>query len=224
MVYFTQFHSITWLTLLEITLPGFFTLIGAGLGAFLGGKYAINAVNNQLNYESNNKRLDNLDNYLKINERFSTLLRLTLKHINKFQNDFLLDTKEKDYIAQNDLINNLEKLNKYIEKNYKEMSVLPIHNVEYSDYMLYRGLLYDMKSMNAIPEIILRLKKLSDTNKLTENPSEEIERYYIKFIEQKNILEGTKELIYEQHNISKLHLDNLNDEIKKITTNKRKNK
>lgn len=206
--------NINWI---EIILPGVFTLLGAGLGAFLAGKYAVNAVSNQLNYDKNNKRIDILDNSLKISERFSTLLRLTLKHINEFENEFLSGKKEKAYTNQKDLIYEIENLHSYIQRNHKEMSELPIHDLPYMNYMLYRGLLYDIKSMNELCKIILSINKISNINEVTEKIlEEELKEYYLKFIEQKNILQETSDEIYKQHIISKIEHDKIEEKIKNL--------
>lgn len=160
--------NIEWI---EIILPGVFTLLGAGLGATLAGVYTIRTMKKQIKYDKTNKDIDLLDNQLKINKRFSTLLSSDIESLDSL---FAVIDMGDDTENYNDiLILTLESTHQYLEETYQNLSKLNIDNVRYEEYEFYIESLDDNKEIQILCTIQIEnfknIKK-NQENGLKDNP------------------------------------------------------
>lgn len=160
--------NINWI---EIILPGVFTLLGAGFGASLAGVYTIRTMKKQIKYDKTSKDIDLLDNQLKINKRFSTLLNSDIESLDSLFKIINMDDYTENY---NDiLIITLESTKQYLEETYQNLSKLNIDNVRYEEYEFYIESLDDNKEIQRLCNIqIENFKKIKENqeNGLKDNP------------------------------------------------------
>lgn len=217
--------NINWI---EIILPGAFTLLGAGLGAFLAGKYAVNVVTSQLNYDKNNKRIDIIDNDLKIGNEFTIKLSLLISDIERNQIIFL--KKESTEISENldKHINSIKELNSYTKEIHDNLSVLQINSIPFEDYRRYRSALVSVNTLNIIlnrmetiykhKKLILKDSKKYDNEKI-KNIDKKIESDYFDFTKIRDEIIKNKEEISEQYLNSSEEHRMLKEKINEITKN-----
>lgn len=207
-------NTINWT---EIILMGLFTLAGATLGAFLAGKYAVNAVKNQLNYDKKNKRMDMLNNHLKIGVQFLVKLGRVLSDIETFEASFLPITTEKGSTNQKSSIESAYKLIANIENEKKDLSMLPMDNLSYEDYVKYQSSLNDLDGLITVCTLLATQKTILVTyDKSPETTKEELEKSYDKFLELKNKLKEIKKEIDKLHNSSYKEYKKLESSITKM--------
>lgn len=160
--------NINWI---EIILSGVFTLLGAGLGAALAGTYTVRTMKKQIKYDKTNKDIDLLDNQLKINKRFSTLLNSDIESLDALFKIINMDDDTENY--SDILIITLESTKRYLEETYQNLSKLNIDSVRYEEYDFYIEFLDDNKEIQRLCTIqienIKNIKK-NQENGLKDNP------------------------------------------------------
>lgn len=116
-------------------IPGLFTLIGAALGAWLAGKYAVKSVKEQILYDKRKSELKEIEDFLKLNDSYI----LEYHHSITFANELLDAIKNNSELGKNKvhiIQNNIEVL----EESLKSLRNLPILEYSPSDvYIFYRG-------------------------------------------------------------------------------------
>lgn len=217
--------TITWT---EAILPGFFTLLGSALGAFLAGKYAVRAVTSQLNYDKYNKRLDILDTDLKISNEFTIRLKILISEIIEEEKIFLQNNSTKESENLDIKISYLKELESYSKEIHGYLSVLQINNIPFDDYRRYRDALLSVNQLNLILTNLkfnhqIKEHKLKSLKKYGEEKikkiENDIEKNYLEFEKTREELIKHQEEIQKQYLVSKKEYKLLKKEIHKITKN-----
>lgn len=76
----------------EILISGAFTLLGAAIGAFLAGLYAVKAVEKHLNYDQNTRRVEEIESYLKAVESYLSYIKPSLRYYCSFKKSLKEDS------------------------------------------------------------------------------------------------------------------------------------
>lgn len=204
MSYLLIINSINWnkildtITWTEVIIPGLFTLAGATIGALLAGKYAVNAVKNQLKYDKQNKRIDMLDNHLKISIEFISRLKFILEYVEEFESNFLPISIK----LEEEFIKSINRLKTYIEGEYDYLKSLPILNLPYDYYISHQKSIYFLESI-LIPLPILESQKKLINLTLNQHIDSEfkknLKKYYDHFIRDKKRIEKIVTEIDSQH-------------------------
>lgn len=206
MSYLLIINSINWnkildtITWTEVIIPGLFTLAGATIGALLAGKYAVNAVKNQLKYDKQNKRIDMLDNHLKISTQFISRLKLILEYVEEFESNFLPISSKKNIKNQEEFIKSINRLKTHIEGEYDYLKSLPILNLPYDYYISHQKSIYFLESILIPLPMLEAQKKLINLNRKTDSEfKKNLKKYYDNFIRDKKRIEKIVTEIDSQH-------------------------
>lgn len=186
-------------TILEFLLPGLFTLLGAYIGANLAGKHAVNSVKKQLEYDKINKRIDTLDDYLKISDNFSVVLNVLSELIQELHERKFFDEEKSS--KENDITTEiLNTLIHDIKLHIDELSRLPIESIPYDYYRSCYIALNHLKAMESLCHLISSERRIIATlDNSSEKNVELIESYTNKFIIYKDRINQDEKSITKQY-------------------------
>lgn len=176
----------------EILSNGIFTLIGTAVGAFLAGKYAINAVKKELKYNQQTIHLEKANNSLMILTSFLHNISISVSKTQK-NKELFVKYKNNEKPFKTVLIESLEETVHTISNDLNELRKIQLQQSTPEEYKIYlliidvltmikmqlKVLNFELNSINVRQEIYknhIYLEIIKYTDKLTEYESNLLEK------------------------------------------------
>lgn len=196
-------YEVNWL---EIFATGIFTLVGALSGAlsgaFLAGKYAIDVVKKQLDYDQKSKRIEELEPYLKLTAIFLFTLIVAIRQAEKTR--VLLDKEicDKSEVSMH-THKMIEMTRKSLDRADEELEKINLKIIPYEHYSQYALSDFYIKDLK---DILNSLYK--NFNKPLNKP------YYIKNSDYYNSLPITISFLRTLHEEMEVNIQESISELK----------